>query len=170
MPLRWTAPEALFFRKYSEGHLVASIGPVRSCPPASDVWSFGILLYEIWTMGARPYGKWTNGKILLELDRGYRLPLPPNCPVSAYSLMACACVAASSDIDHAQLSTWVPEAASRPTFSQIADNLAQMSSDYQLKSVIETEVELQRLIALQKSFIEHDALTNVCLPSHCHTL
>jgi hypothetical protein len=39
-----------------------------------------------------------------------------------------------------------------------------MSSDYQLKSVIETEVELQRLIALQKSFIEHDALVNVCLP------
>jgi hypothetical protein len=69
--------------------------------PASDVWSFGILLYEIWTMGARPYGKWTNGKILLELDRGYRLPLPPICPVSAYALMVCADLAASNDIDSA---------------------------------------------------------------------
>lgn len=40
VPVRWTSPEAIFYRKYST---------------ASDVWSYGCLLYEVWTLGMRPY-------------------------------------------------------------------------------------------------------------------
>lgn len=40
VPVRWTAPEAIYYRKYST---------------TSDVWSYGCLLYEIWTFGIRPY-------------------------------------------------------------------------------------------------------------------
>ncbi len=40
VPVRWTAPEAIFYHKYST---------------ATDVWSYGCLLYEIWTLGMRPY-------------------------------------------------------------------------------------------------------------------
>lgn len=45
------------------------------------------MLYEMWTLGSRPYGKWNTQKILLELDRGYRLPLPSACSTTAYSMM-----------------------------------------------------------------------------------
>lgn len=50
VPVRWTAPEAIFYRKYSS---------------ASDVWSYGCLLYEIWTMGVRPYEGIPTNKVCL---------------------------------------------------------------------------------------------------------
>jgi len=46
--VRWTAPEAIFYRKYSS---------------ASDVWSYGCLLYEMWTMGVRPYEGIATNKV-----------------------------------------------------------------------------------------------------------
>ena len=46
--MKWTAPEALHYKKYST---------------ASDVWSFGVVLYEIWTMGIKPYHSITNNEV-----------------------------------------------------------------------------------------------------------
>ena len=48
IPVKWTAPEALSYKKYST---------------ASDVWSFGIVLYEIWTLGIKPYHNMTNAEV-----------------------------------------------------------------------------------------------------------
>ena len=45
IPVKWTAPEALSYRKYST---------------ASDVWSFGVVMYEIWAVGTKPYKTMTN--------------------------------------------------------------------------------------------------------------
>ena len=42
IPLKWTAPEALMYKKYST---------------SSDVWSYGMLMYEIWSVGHKPYEK-----------------------------------------------------------------------------------------------------------------
>ena len=51
--MKWTAPEALNYRKYSI---------------ASDVWSYGVLLYEIWAMGTKPFQDCTNNEVVkLEL-------------------------------------------------------------------------------------------------------
>ena len=48
VPVKWTAPEALDYRKYST---------------ASDVWSYGCLLYEIWSLGIKPFCDLTNNQV-----------------------------------------------------------------------------------------------------------
>ena len=49
IPVKWTAPEALSYRKYST---------------ASDVWSFGVVMYEIWAVGMKPYQGMTNAEVV----------------------------------------------------------------------------------------------------------
>ncbi|CAI8032558.1 Ephrin type-A receptor 8 (Fragment), partial [Geodia barretti] len=89
IPVKWTAPEALHYKKYST---------------ASDVWSFGIVMYEIWSPAARPYNWMTNNEVYQNIQSGYRLPPPPGCPRAVYQTM---------------ISCWNPEPESRPTFPDI---------------------------------------------------
>ena len=52
IPVKWTAPEALHKRKYST---------------ASDIWSYGCLLYEIWSLGCKPFHDISNAQVLIRL-------------------------------------------------------------------------------------------------------
>ena len=61
VPVKWTAPEALNYRKYST---------------ASDVWSYGCLLYEIWALGVKPFSNLNNKEVSCIL-------------LSAYFVMTC---------------------------------------------------------------------------------
>uniref|UniRef100_F6ZYN6 Tyrosine-protein kinase n=1 Tax=Ornithorhynchus anatinus TaxID=9258 RepID=F6ZYN6_ORNAN len=71
-PIKWTAPEAINYGTFTI---------------KSDVWSFGILLTEIVTYGRIPYPGMTNPEVIQNLERGYRMPQPENCPEELYDLM-----------------------------------------------------------------------------------
>ncbi|EDO33735.1 predicted protein, partial [Nematostella vectensis] len=93
IPVRWTAPEAIRYRKFSS---------------ASDVWSYGILLWEIMSFGERPYWTWDNFQVMDRVEGGYRLPAPMKCPKVIHNLM---------------LDCWDKEKTSRPKFADIVRRL-----------------------------------------------
>ncbi|XP_004086453.1 protein-tyrosine kinase 6 [Oryzias latipes] len=72
IPYKWCAPEALGYGRFSI---------------KSDVWSFGVLLYEIITRGGNPYPGLDNTEIHEKISRGYRMPRPLKCPMSLYEIM-----------------------------------------------------------------------------------
>ncbi|XP_051892252.1 tyrosine-protein kinase Fyn-like isoform X4 [Pristis pectinata] len=71
-PIKWTAPEAALYGKFTI---------------KSDVWSFGILLTELVTKGRVPYPGMNNREVLEQVERGYRMPCPNACPASLHELM-----------------------------------------------------------------------------------
>lgn len=70
IPIRWTAPEAIAYRKFTS---------------ASDVWSFGIVMWEVMAFGERPYWDMSNHEVNAR-DVGTRLPLESVCVVSKDAL------------------------------------------------------------------------------------
>eukprot|EP00118_Oscarella_pearsei_P009442 m.54442 g.54442 ORF g.54442 m.54442 type:complete len:154 (+) comp34372_c0_seq1:67-528(+) len=111
IPLRWTSPEAINYKKFSS---------------ASDVWSFGIVLYEIWSVGKRPYRQVKDSILLESLEMGRRLPPPPGCPRIIYAMM---------------IDCWHPDHHSRPTFSQLDTRLAVGVKDLLVNSPGEEKIK-----------------------------
>ena len=72
IPVKWTAPEAVLYKKYST---------------ASDVWSFGMVLYEIWSVGKKPFGQLKNSDVVARIQNRLCLVPPPGCPREVYKLM-----------------------------------------------------------------------------------
>uniref|UniRef100_A0A8B9ZIG0 Tyrosine-protein kinase n=1 Tax=Anas platyrhynchos TaxID=8839 RepID=A0A8B9ZIG0_ANAPL len=72
IPVKWTAPEALNYGRYSS---------------ESDVWSFGILLWEAFSLGAVPYANLSNQQTREAVEQGVRLEPPELCPEELYRLM-----------------------------------------------------------------------------------
>ncbi|KAL4658580.1 ephrin type-A receptor 8 [Arapaima gigas] len=89
IPIRWTAPEAIAYRKFSS---------------ASDVWSYGVVMWEVMSYGERPYWNLTNRDVIKSVEEGYRLPSPMGCPGALYTLM---------------LDCWQKDRNERPKFCQI---------------------------------------------------
>ncbi|KAL9892699.1 tyrosine-protein kinase Fer isoform X4 [Glossina fuscipes] len=89
IPVKWTAPEALNFGKYTS---------------LCDVWSYGILMWEIFSRGDTPYSGMSNSRARERIDAGYRMPAPENTPPEMYRLM---------------LKCWSAEPESRPHFDEI---------------------------------------------------
>uniref|UniRef100_A0A671Q804 non-specific protein-tyrosine kinase n=1 Tax=Sinocyclocheilus anshuiensis TaxID=1608454 RepID=A0A671Q804_9TELE len=96
IPVKWTAPEALNYGRYTT---------------ESDVWSFGVLLWETFSRGVTPYTiphNMNNQQTRDEVERGYRMPAPNNCPGEIYALM-CQC--------------WQYEPRNRPSFRKLKADL-----------------------------------------------
>lgn len=72
IPIKWTAPEALSYGKYTT---------------ACDVWSYGILMWEVFSNGQTPYPGWTNAQARDSVEQGYRMPAPSNTPETVYKIM-----------------------------------------------------------------------------------
>ena len=64
IPIRWTAIEAIDYRKFTS---------------ASDIWSFGILCWEVISFGERPYWNWSNQDVIRAIKNSFRLPPPKVC-------------------------------------------------------------------------------------------
>uniref|UniRef100_G1NN07 Ephrin type-A receptor 1 n=1 Tax=Meleagris gallopavo TaxID=9103 RepID=G1NN07_MELGA len=106
IPIRWTAPEAIAHRIFTS---------------ASDVWSFGIVMWEVLSFGDKPYGNMTNQEVMRSLEDGYRLPPPVDCPSILYELMK---------------SCWSHDRMRRPHFQEIRAQLQHFSSSpHLLRSV-----------------------------------
>ncbi|XP_076140674.1 fibroblast growth factor receptor 1b isoform X1 [Alosa pseudoharengus] len=98
LPVKWMAPEALFDRIYTH---------------QSDVWSFGVLLWEIFTLGGSPYPGVPVEELFKLLKEGHRMDRPSACPQELYLMM--------KDCWHA-----VP--TYRPTFKQLVEDLDRILS------------------------------------------
>ena len=75
VPVRWMAPETLRFTSA----LKFSI--------ASDIWSFGITMWEIYTFGELPYFLFENKDIRMQILNGVTLDIPERCPISLHHIM-----------------------------------------------------------------------------------
>lgn len=73
-PIKWTAPEGLAYNTFST---------------KSDVWAFGVLLWELATYGKTPYPGVDLQDVYLLLERGTRMTQPQGCPEQIYKLMLC---------------------------------------------------------------------------------
>ncbi|XP_056260035.1 ephrin type-A receptor 2a [Seriola aureovittata] len=93
IPIRWTAPEAIAYRKFTS---------------ASDVWSFGIVMWEVMAFGERPYWDMSNHEVMKAINEAFRLPAPMDCPSAIYQLM---------------LQCWQQDRSKRPRFSDIVNIL-----------------------------------------------
>ncbi|XP_077439653.1 ephrin type-B receptor 3b isoform X7 [Vanacampus margaritifer] len=93
IPIRWTAPEAIAYRKFTS---------------ASDVWSYGIVMWEVMSYGERPYWDMSNQDVINAVEQDYRLPPPMDCPTALHQLM---------------LDCWLKERNLRPKFTQIVATL-----------------------------------------------
>uniref|UniRef100_A0A8C7XV14 receptor protein-tyrosine kinase n=1 Tax=Oryzias sinensis TaxID=183150 RepID=A0A8C7XV14_9TELE len=93
IPIRWTAPEAIAYRKFTS---------------ASDVWSFGIVMWEVMAFGERPYWDMSNHEVMKAINEAFRLPAPMDCPSAIYQLM---------------LQCWQQDRAIRPRFADIVNIL-----------------------------------------------
>ncbi|XP_002734040.1 tyrosine-protein kinase BTK-like [Saccoglossus kowalevskii] len=99
-PIKWAPPEVLHYTKFSS---------------KSDIWAFGILMWEVFTAGKMPYPNMSNVEVVNQVSsRGYRLERPSNCPESVYTIM---------------MSCWEEEPDRRPAFRVVIRQIQKLAAD-----------------------------------------
>ncbi|KAM6183849.1 tyrosine-protein kinase ABL1 isoform 1-T1 [Erethizon dorsatum] len=112
-PIKWTAPESLAYNKFSI---------------KSDVWAFGVLLWEIATYGMSPYPGIDLSQVYELLEKDYRMERPEGCPEKVYELMR-AC--------------WQWSPSDRPSFAEIHQAFETMFQESSISDEVEKELGKQ---------------------------
>uniref|UniRef100_A0A8D1TMH4 Tyrosine-protein kinase n=1 Tax=Sus scrofa TaxID=9823 RepID=A0A8D1TMH4_PIG len=92
-PVKWSAPEVFHYFKYSS---------------KSDVWAFGILMWEVFSLGKQPYDLYDNAQVVLKVSQGHRLYRPQLASDTVYQIM---------------YSCWHELPEKRPTFQQLLSSI-----------------------------------------------
>ncbi|XP_043072567.1 tyrosine-protein kinase CSK isoform X1 [Puntigrus tetrazona] len=93
LPVKWTSPEALREKRFST---------------KSDVWSYGVLLWEIYSFGRVPYPRIPLKEVVPRVEKGYKMDAPDGCPAAVYDLMK---------------QCWTLDPAGRPSFRLLREKL-----------------------------------------------
>ncbi|CAG4993099.1 unnamed protein product [Colias eurytheme] len=123
LPIKWMPPEA-----YMDGVFTVK----------TDVWSFGVLLWEVFSLGVMPYTGCSNREVMQLVSGGGRLDKPYGCPADVYRLM-CEC--------------WNPNPEERPSFAQMFDRLQRFLQDPEITSA--PLPMMRSLIPLTNDYFDH---------------
>uniref|UniRef100_A0A9J7Z8K2 Tyrosine-protein kinase n=2 Tax=Cyprinus carpio TaxID=7962 RepID=A0A9J7Z8K2_CYPCA len=93
LPVKWTSPEALREKAFST---------------KSDVWSYGILLWEIYSFGRVPYPRIPLKEVVPRVEKGYKMDAPDGCPAVVYDIMK---------------QCWTLDPVARPSFRELRQTL-----------------------------------------------
>uniref|UniRef100_A0A803Y9X3 Fibroblast growth factor receptor n=1 Tax=Meleagris gallopavo TaxID=9103 RepID=A0A803Y9X3_MELGA len=148
LPVKWMAPEALFDRVYTH---------------QSDVWSFGVLLWEIFTLGGSPYPGIPVEELFKLLKEGHRMDKPANCTHDLYMIMR---------------ECWHAIPSQRPTFKQLVEDLERVLTMTSTDEYLDLSVPFEQYSPAGQdthstcssgddSVFAHDLLPDEpCLPKH----
>uniref|UniRef100_A0A8C5UCN8 receptor protein-tyrosine kinase n=1 Tax=Malurus cyaneus samueli TaxID=2593467 RepID=A0A8C5UCN8_9PASS len=112
VPIKWMALESIHFGKYTH---------------QSDVWSYGVTVWELMTFGAKPYDGIPAREIPDLLEKGERLPQPPICTIDVYMIM---------------VKCWMIDSECRPKFRELVAEFSRMARDPQRFVVIQVRGSL----------------------------
>ncbi|XP_018019878.2 BDNF/NT-3 growth factors receptor-like [Hyalella azteca] len=97
LPVRWMPPESILYRRFTID---------------SDVWSFGVLLWEIFTGGQQPWYGYSNQEVITKITAGHVLPCPEKCPDDMYVIMK---------------KCWVKNPSERPNMSALHQSILSLT-------------------------------------------
>ncbi|XP_003339673.1 tyrosine-protein kinase ABL1 isoform X1 [Monodelphis domestica] len=123
-PIKWTAPESLAYNKFSI---------------KSDVWAFGVLLWEIATYGMSPYPGIDLSQVYELLEKNYRMERPEGCPEKVYELMR-AC--------------WQWSPSDRPSFAEIHQAFETMFQESSISDEVEKELGKKGVRSVVGTFLQ----------------
>ncbi|KAJ8403976.1 hypothetical protein AAFF_G00343260 [Aldrovandia affinis] len=98
-PIKWMALESILFRRYTH---------------QSDVWSYGVTVWEMMSFGAEPYAAMRSQEVPDLLEKGERLSQPQICTIDVYMVM---------------VKCWMIDENVRPTFKELANEFTRMARD-----------------------------------------
>ncbi|XP_072158763.1 vascular endothelial growth factor receptor 1 isoform X2 [Bemisia tabaci] len=140
LPVKWMAPESIRDRIFST---------------QSDVWSFGIVIWEMFTLAKTPYPGVDSVDVLLnKLEDGYRLEQPAYAPNDIYSLM---------------LECWEAKPSSRPSFTALAEKFGNLLEDRVRSHYTNLNEIYQRINSEEISSHGADYLAMMSSPSYVNT-